>query len=268
MGTEAGWTEKVKEDWAKFRAAFEAYIPGADKSTPEEVAQIQEDRRQYMDYVEKTYAGMPDSELMQRAMGTWYMIYWWSCISVRDIYERNATTAVLESRGYDIGELYNKWYVEAVASVKATVNALVSEGEPLQGMVRAVVAQATNKETGEVDWAMVDNGLMTVAEEGNGIDDTTLARHGFSRSMDYWARKEVAAVIDSRDGFVAARAIGIAAKTIHTLVGGPAVDWIEVLRELRALGYWDNMHGLKDSEFEQRRALAAYLDEETAKAAV
>jgi hypothetical protein len=263
MGTESGWTEKAKEDWAKYRTEFEAYVPDVDTVTPQGIGQLRKERQRFIDFVEKNYAGLPDLELLEIARGCWGTIHWIACYDPQEVHHLFAIKAALSSRGYDVEELYDKWYVEAVAKVKATVDAMVLEGEPLGGLVRAIVADATDKVSGEVDWSMIDLNLVSVCDEGNGIDDATLARHGFQRSMDYWARKEVATVIASRDGFVAARVIRIAATTIHTLNGGPAVRWIDALRELRALGYWDNVQGLKNSEFERQRALAESLGEAT-----
>jgi SnoaL-like domain len=121
MGTEAGWTEKAKEDWANYRTAFEAYIPGGDTDTPEEIAKIRELRRIFMDYVEKTYAGMPDSTLMKEVLEYWNTIHWLCCSSSQDGNKCDAIEAVLKSRGYYICELYNRWYAEGAAKVKAVV---------------------------------------------------------------------------------------------------------------------------------------------------
>ena len=154
METEARWAEKAIA-WVKHRVAFEPDISDADKLTPDEIAELRENRQRFLDYVERNFVGMTDAELLQAARGAWAAINWYCCFGSSDLRDEAAVMHVLESRGYQPRDLAKKWHSDSVAHVRAGVDRMISTGGRLERIARNALIEATDQDTGTVDWQTV-----------------------------------------------------------------------------------------------------------------
>jgi hypothetical protein len=139
--------------WRKYRAEFEAYLPDADGKTADEIAEIRDGRRSFMDLAEEHYAAKSDSELMGAAEDFWVILYVVPCFGSSDYYHCSAIEAVLDSRGYDVDGIRDRFRAQAAAKTKADCDAMLAAGGRRAQIAREALSLATDVATGQIDWS-------------------------------------------------------------------------------------------------------------------